>query len=255
MRRELFYNPRLLCERLGELSAAARRRASLRGTAASWLTDDHIGSLELLRMVSPEQAAVVYDVGANVGTWTLLLKAIHPHSQVHAFEPLATHLDAFNKNVERLNNVRLHPIALGESAGVGAMHVTSFTDASSLLPLAKAGAEQWHIDEIGQQSVQVETMDGWQARTGAPKPSFIKLDVQGYEWSVLRGASRCLANASAVLLEVSFQEFYEGQRGLPDLVALLAGHGFTLNGLGRDTALGRPLIQADALFTADRSRK
>jgi FkbM family methyltransferase len=252
MRRELFYNPWLLCERLAELSVLARRRKSLRGTPASWLTNDHIGSLELLRQLSPAQSAVVYDVGANVGTWTLLLKAIHPHAVVHGFEPLTGHVDGFRANTASLKDVHLHQIALGEAEATGSMHVTSFSDASSLLPLANAGAEQWHIHEVAREAVQIESMDHWQARAGVPFATLIKLDVQGFELAVLRGASRCLAHAEAVLLEVSFQEYYEGQCLFADVVAFLASHGFALNALGHDTSLGRRLIQADALFIADR---
>ena len=72
MRRSLLYDPRVLCERLAELFAARRRRAQLRGTVAECLSDGHIDSLELLQMVRPLNPTVIYDVGANVGTFSRL---------------------------------------------------------------------------------------------------------------------------------------------------------------------------------------
>lgn len=254
MRRSLLFDPRLLCERLAELSLARRRRASLRGTPAAWLTDDHIDSLELLRMIRPLQPAVIYDIGANVGTWTLLAKALHPQAEVHAFEPLRAHHDRFTQNTRTLSGVHLHPLALGDAAGTSALHVTSFSDASSLLPLAQAGETQWHIHEVAREPVPVERLDDWQQRGGHPRPSLIKLDVQGFELSVLRGATHCLDHAGAVLVEVSVRAFYEGQCLFHDVAGFLASRGFTLYAFGHGTAVGRPLVQADALFVADRHR-
>jgi FkbM family methyltransferase len=254
MRLALLHDPRLFCERLAELSIARRRRAALRGTVAEWLSDDHIDSLELLQLLRPVAPTVIYDVGANVGTWTLLAKALMPAAQIHAFEPLPQHHGEFERNTAPTSGVHLHKLALGEAAGTASIRVMSFSDASSLLPLAAAGEEQWHIREVGQQHVRVEAMDAWQRDGGWPLPSVIKLDVQGFELGVLRGGRQCLDHAAAVLVELSFREFYEGQCLFHDVVTFLADHGFTLHALGRSTALGRALVQSDALFVSNRHR-
>ena len=254
MRASLLYDPRLLCERLAELSLARRRRASLRGTPAAWLTDDHIDSLDLLELLRPLDPKVIYDVGANVGTWTLLAKALFPHAEIHAFEPLTAHHGGFDRHTRSVPGVHLHRLALGDSAGTMAAHVASFSDASSLLPLSTAGEEQWHIHEVAQEPVTVERLDAWQQQGTHPPPSLIKLDVQGFELAVLRGAGRCLDSAGAVLVEVSFREFYQGQCLFHDVVAFLAEREFTLYALGHGTAVSRPLVQADALFIANRLR-
>ncbi|MDP3719097.1 MAG: FkbM family methyltransferase [Acidobacteriota bacterium] len=251
MRRLLLYDPRLLCERLAEISLARRRLATLRGTVAARLSEDHIDSMELLQLIRPLAPKVIYDVGANVGTWTLLAKALYPPAEVHAFEPLAVHHEGFERNTRSVEGVQLHRLALGESAGTLPIRVTSFSDASSLLPLSRAGEEQWHIHEVAQEQVPVERLDAWQQQGPRPLPSIIKLDVQGFELGVLRGAARCLEHTSAVLAEVSFREFYEGQCLFHDVVAFLAERGFTLHALARGTALGRPLVTADALFVAN----
>lgn len=254
MRFALLHNPRLLCERLAEISVARRRRASLRGTPAAWLSDDHIGSLELLRLLDRPDAAVIYDIGANVGTWTLLARSIFPDATVHAFEPLVMHHEGFARNTAGMPDVHLHGTALGESAGTAPMHVTSFSDASSLLPLASAGASQWHIHEVGVEPVPIERLEEWIARTSSPQPTLIKLDVQGFELAVLRGAGAVLDRIDAVIVEVSFQEFYEGQSPFHDVTGYLAQHGLTLKALAHGTPLGRTLVQADALFARQKAR-
>ena len=78
MRKELFYNPLVLLPRIGEWAATRRRLLRLRGTVAAPLNDGHIDTLELLDLLRPFAPRVIFDVGANIGTWTLLAKALHP---------------------------------------------------------------------------------------------------------------------------------------------------------------------------------
>jgi len=249
MRLGLFYNPRLLCERLADFSHARRRLAKLRGTVARKLTTDHIGSLELLELLRSRSPSVIYDVGANVGTWTLLAKALYPASQVHAFEPLPMHTEKFRSTTQALANVHLHEIGLGSQQGPAVLKVTDFSDASSLLPLTETGKKQWHLEQMAEVLIPIERLDDYIRVNQLPLPNLIKLDVQGFELEVLRGAERTLASTQAVLLEASFQNFYERQCRFEELVSWLARAGFAVRAFGHGTAIGCALIQADVLFT------
>lgn len=249
MRLELLYNPRLLLERLAEFSLERRRLAKLRGTVAAELTTGHIDSLELLELMRPNPPRVIYDVGANVGTWTLLAKALYPDAQVHAFEPLPLHTGKFRAATGALSGVHLHEIGLGSRAARMEMKVTDFSDASSLLPLTMAGKQQWNLEQVEEVPIQIERLDDWVTRHQLPPPDLIKLDVQGFELEVLRGAERALAQTKAVLLEASFQNFYQGQCRFDELVSWLAGSGLHVCAFGHGTALGRPLVQSDVLFS------
>jgi len=211
MRRELLYNPRFLCERLAIESINRRRLGQLRKTVARELSLGHIDSLELLELVKSENINVIYDVGANVGTWTLLARAIIPSAQIHAFEPLPGHLQGFATRVSNLKNVTVHPVALGASNKNCLIHVTDFSDASSILPIADASRLHFKIREIEQASIQMCRLDDYRVAHDIPLPDVIKLDVQGYELEALKGGQECLRSAMAVLMEVSFAEFYCGQ--------------------------------------------
>lgn len=91
MRTALLYNPRQLCERLATASLRKRRLAALRNTPAAGLALGHIDTLELVQLARDAGVSVAYDIGANVGTWSLLAKALMPGAVVHAFEPLPEH--------------------------------------------------------------------------------------------------------------------------------------------------------------------
>lgn len=248
MRLELLYNPRLLCERLAEISLSARRIAKLRGTVASNLKSGHIDSLELLELLSGNPPAVIYDIGANVGTWTLLAKAVFPSSEIHAFEPLPGHVKQFNQSTERIDRVVLHEIGLGSNTGSAVMNVTDFSDASSFLPLSDSGRRHWDLGNVSETSVPIHRLDDWIRAHGLPNPNLIKLDVQGFELEVLKGATNALARSSAVLTEVSFFEIYEGQCLFHEVTRFLSDSGFHLVALGCGGNVPVPLLQTEALF-------
>ena len=248
MRLALLYNPRLLCERLAIASVRARRLAHLRGTPAAGLELGHIDSLELVALARDAGARVVYDIGANIGTWSLLAKSLIPDAEIHAFEPLVEHDAAFGKSFEGIAGVTLHEVALGSQDADATMHVTEFSDASSLLPPNALGASVPGMYEVGQRSIAVRRLDGYRRTHGLPLADFIKLDIQGYELEALRGAPECLGAAKAVLAEVSFMAYYENQCLFHDLVGHLASAGLLLTALAATTPTGRPLGQTDALF-------
>jgi FkbM family methyltransferase len=248
MRTELLYNPRLLCERLAAESVRRRRLARLRGTEAARLSLGHIDSLELLDIARPAGIDVIYDIGANVGTWSLLAKSLIPGAQIHAFEPLPKHQRGFLDNFSSREDVTLHSIALGSANAAETLHVTDFSDASSMLPPNEASRSQFGVREVSQLPLQVFRLDDYRLEKQLPLPDLIKLDIQGYELEALKGAPECLRSAKAIIAEVSFIEYYDGQCLFHDLAAYLAEFGLFIRAFGVNTPTGKPVMQTDVLF-------
>ena len=250
MRRELLYTPHLLAGRITEGLTRRHRLRSLRGTAAHELEADHIETLELIQRVQATEAPrVVYDIGGNRGTWTVLARTICPAAEVHAFEPLEEVREEFLCRTAPVGRTTLHTIALGAVTGTERMNVHVFADSSSLLPLSEADAvgSPDHLKEV--RRVSVVALDEYVAERGLPEPDLIKIDVQGYEVEVFRGAPRALAHARAIIAEVSFSEIYVGQPLFGEVACFLGSIGYRVAGFshGFPPAHG-DLRQADVLF-------
>ena len=148
------------------------------------------------RLVGPGNICV--DAGANSGWYTLLLAELAgPDGAVHAFEPDPRAFAQLAENVALNRNradVRLNNIALGRSSGTMPLYTTRNSQLSSLHPIAPdflphhAAAH----DAARPSHVTVTTLDAYAGLMGLPRIDFIKLDVEGSEFDVLRGGERII---------------------------------------------------------------
>jgi FkbM family methyltransferase len=172
----------------------------------------------LRREVAP--GAVVWDVGANLGFFTLLAARLGAR-RVEAFEPVAANAAAVRANAA-LNGledvVRVHEAAMGDVAGWAALHVV---EDASWSHLADRGD---HAQTSSTVDVEVVTGDGVVATGRAEAPAVVKVDVEGSELAVLRGLRDVLAAASPVLV-------VETHETNAELAALLGGLGYAVENL------------------------
>jgi hypothetical protein len=131
------------------------------------------------------------------------------------------------------------------------MFQNDYAPSSSLLPMEERHKELWPKTVNAKKiSVPLDTLDNVAARLAARGPVFIKLDVQGFELHVLRGATRTLQDVAVVMTEVLFENLYTGQADFRTLANFLAEHGFRFLEFSEErrlAPLGR-LVYADAVF-------
>ncbi|WP_318306639.1 FkbM family methyltransferase [Amycolatopsis solani] len=131
------------------------------------------------------------DVGANIGWFTLMLAAHRPSARVWAFEPLPATADRLAANVRRAgrDNVRVVRAAAGRATGT--VPFTSTVDSAFAHRAEGAGPSV---------VCPVTTVDDEWDRAGQPRVDAVKVDVEGAEPDVLRGAERVLRRDHPVLL-------------------------------------------------------
>lgn len=134
--------------------------------------------------------AVALDVGANVGAYTLLLgQWVRPGGRVYAFEPAPEAFGGLSEHL-RLNGLAdtVVPVraAVAATSGMATLAADGVSGANRL------------ADAPGGETVQTVTVDEFCAREGI-LPAFLKIDVEGAELDVLRGARETIARAGDAL--------------------------------------------------------
>ena len=206
-------------------------------------------SLEHRQIVSSLDLDLVIDVGSNRGQFSLMSRIEHPTLQIHGFEPLPTEGRVYRNVFERDKKVTLHEMALGETSGSAEIHLSRRADSSSLLPIGDLQPKLFpNTDEIGTLKVRVATLDELDEVWSSARRALLKLDVQGFELSVLKGAKRALKNCAFVYAECSEIPLYSGQALFPEVAEFLVGEGFKPVRRANEQWVDGKLVQADHLF-------
>lgn len=173
-------------------------------------------------LVRPD--AVVFDVGANVGTVTRDFRRILPGATIHAFEPSPTTFEILRENCRGMGGLVLNRCGLGATRGVADLRENEEPTMTSFLDLG--GAAWGAVRESTR--VEVQTVDDYCARNAVPCIDVLKSDTQGYDLEVLRGASGMLSSGRVelVYVEINFVELYKGQARPEAMLGFLADHAF-----------------------------
>jgi FkbM family methyltransferase len=193
----------------------------------------------------------VIDVGGYIGATAYALRLILPEVQIYSFEPLEDNYTRLVRTLEPFGRFRAFRTALGDRAGTLDFHRSDFAASSSALPMGDLHRtlypETAHTTTV---TVPVARLDDYLDQMDLQTPVLLKIDVQGYEAVVLRGAAKTLERVDYLITEVSFRELYAGQPLFDEIHALLTGQGFWYAGSidSMLSPLDGSILQADALF-------
>jgi FkbM family methyltransferase len=207
--------------------------------------------MKLLRLTA---ADVVLDVGANLGQFGDLLFGLGFTGRLISFEAIAAVHQRLSKHAQHSGSSWLVApcAALGSSAGQIEMNIAANSVSSSVLAMRQAHVEAAPQSQyVSQQSVRLERLDQLAAQYLPPAARLcIKVDTQGYELEVLRGATGLWPRTVALQLELSLTPLYEQAPTFVEMVGFVASMGFELFGIVpvfRDEHSGR-LLQVDGFF-------
>lgn len=146
------------------------------------------------------------DVGANIGYMSCIaMGVVGKTGQVHSFEPVPRYFQKL-KNLAKANkdyNITVNECALGDERGIAAINVASFVNigwATMVPSFLKKGTKKETIE------VPVYRLDRYIKERGISNISLIKIDVEGFEFPVLKGLSDYFENTRhrpAIICEIS----------------------------------------------------
>lgn len=239
--------PRVLMPHSDEYPKPTMRRAVRRGIAfdldvsdyVQWLTFSGAENSQreiLLGLTGPGQT--VFDVGTNIGDTLLGLAArVGAEGRATGFEANPGTLRKAQANLA-LNHfpwAKVEGTGLGESAGE-----MSFGTAAG----GNSGADRFMPGGEGAITVPIITIDDYVAREGLERLDFVKIDVEGFEMKVLRGANDTIERFKPVLfIELCHRNLAEQGDSATGLVQWLEERGYAIS----EALTGVELTSADPL--------
>lgn len=174
--------------------------------------------------------AILFDVGANVGVYALIAAAAHGENvHIYAFEPGGSNYAQLCRNISLNHFDRLItplPIALSHRDGLDRFHYTSLLPGASMHTLGELGESDGPFRTAHSLGVLAFTLDTLVEHMGLPAPTHLKIDVDGSEVPLLRGAAKTLEGRGVRGVIIEIDETRPDER---DAIAqLLGGHGFAL---------------------------
>lgn len=183
------------------------------------LPPEHKSYLHMLATLHKIQPRVIYDIGSSVLHWTRFAQQIWPNSRIITFEAM----DYADKFYEKNGIVDYANILLTDQDG---KQVTFYQD------LLNPGGNSYYQETTGafNETHAVTkvgiTLDTLVAQRGFPMPDMIKMDTQGSELDILRGAPNVLKNVFDIIIEAQHVDYNKGAPKIDEVRRFLEANGF-----------------------------
>lgn len=189
------------------------------------------GEKESLRYIKNKfksnKKVTIFDVGANLGEFSILCHDVFKGScSIHAFEPSSTTRGALKLNVGMFSDViKIHSYAISSVLGKAVLHTSE--DCSSIASLETLERPIRPLDPALDETVELMTLDQFCRIEKIEKINFLKLDIEGHEFSALEGAQQLLSDGLIDIIQFEFGENNISSRTfLLDFIKILNNYEF-----------------------------
>jgi len=178
----------------------------------------------------------VLDVGAHEGEFAAFLRDLDYTGQILSFEPVKSSFETLTKARGWDRSWRGYNVALGAEDGELEMNIYRGSVFNSFLKPAENGTDRFRADTqvVRVEKVPVRRLESVIDEVLAERPDarlYLKVDTQGYDLQVVRGAGRRLDSIRALQTELAARSTYAGMPSLHEALGELTGLGFELTGM------------------------
>jgi FkbM family methyltransferase len=166
-----------------------------------------------------------FDVGANIGYFSLLMAKLAPNGTIHSIEPVPFNFQLLNTNVQlnRFSNIQPRPLAVSNHTGTAEFTVATDGAYSSFLDTKRKPIESRIV-------VETISLDEYCDQNSITRIDCLKVDVEGAEGKVLAGAARLLSNPARrprfIVIELYSPMLAQYGCDIQEIVVLLRGYGY-----------------------------
>lgn len=204
-----------------------------------------------MKLVEAKKVSILLDVGANAGQYARLMRDYGFQGKIISFEPLNQAFKSLSKFAAKDPKWSVYNFALGDKNFTSTINVAGNSYSSSLLNMLPAHENAAPESKyVTQEKIEVKTLDSIFDDLNEYGKVMMKIDVQGFEKSVIDGAKKTLDYIDILQLEMSIIPLYESEMIYLDMIMYLKNFGFELFSLENgysDPKTGK-LLQVDGIF-------
>jgi FkbM family methyltransferase len=211
------------------------------------------GEAALLRRLKPFRPKMLFDLGANIGDWSLAALEALPDAEVHAFEIAPAMAEKLKRNLaDYAGRARVIAKGMGTKAGeVKLYFAPESTTASSMIPgVVELCVNEHNISVIQEIITEITTGDHYVTDNKIERVDFLKIDVEGAEWDVLQGFSDAFAQEKIQMVQFEYGPLnLKTRKHLADYWDFFAKRGFVVGKLFPEGVAFKDFDMADEDFT------
>ncbi|WP_141719665.1 FkbM family methyltransferase [Roseivirga misakiensis] len=217
--------------------------------------NDHL--LRRVKLYNHFMVDCLIDIGANQGQFASLSRKLGFNGRIISFEPTSFAYQRLKANSQNDPSWECLNLGVGDKNEKAFINVSQNSVSSSLLDLEDSHKEAAPASTFeSREEIEVKTIDSLFPELGLQqhRSIMLKLDVQGFEMMVLKGAENSLKDIVGIQLEMSLTELYKGESLFDDMNAYIVSKGFDLYSLEPgfyDPESGR-LLQVDGVYFKNR---
>jgi FkbM family methyltransferase len=189
-------------------------------------------AFDIQRRLCQKNDPVIFDVGANIGQTLVEYRRLFPSSKIFAFEPFPDSFLVLKQSFGQDRNTMLLELALSDHSGEEMLFCNNAAVTNSLLETSKEAERFWGdiVRTKNVVAVKVETLETFCNIHGINHIDILKIDTQGTELCILRGA-RCLLKLKQIeflYLEITIVPTYVNQARFDEVFSLLYSFDYRL---------------------------
>jgi FkbM family methyltransferase len=187
---------------------------------------------EQVRLLQSQNVNNVFEIGAADGRDTIRYTELFPTAKVFAFEPVPNSFLKLQQTTQDKPQVSVLNAAMSDVVGTASFNIAEWPDASSLFASNRTGStfDDYNVAKTTIQ-VKTETIDNYCQCENIQAIDLLKMDAQGAELSILKGAEKMFEQRRVGLIytEVNFLDIYQGAGPYDSIAAYLRFHDFQLH--------------------------
>tara|TARA_R110000868_G_scaffold55424_9_gene172388 strand:+ start:2615 stop:3295 length:681 start_codon:yes stop_codon:yes gene_type:complete len=137
---------------------------------------------------------VFFDIGANIGLFSLYFKLLYPELIVHAFEPESLNHNCLQESIKSfcMKNFHLNQLGLSDESGPAHLYIDKMNMGGA--SVNQMGADRTSID------IKLSTLDNYVAAHNIQRIDVIKIDVEGIEEKIVKGGANSIRRFKPVII-------------------------------------------------------